>query len=146
MDGGELQTRFELYWWVWGGNLSIFPSGSTAPLTIWCFLCKYTFIFPYVTLPLCFKHTCNAHLHLSTFSWTSLDLPHCLTSAPQQKWDESSGLCVLFSFKAPLWKQGHRPHVRRNTGPSQEPSKCPIHAEELLNQSLKIRPTDVVAA
>lgn len=65
----------------------------------------------------------------------SLDLPHCLASAHKQKWVESNGLCVLFSFKAPLWKQGHRPHVRQNTDPSQQPSKCPIHAEALLSQS-----------
>lgn len=65
----------------------------------------------------------------------SLDLPPCLVSAHKQKWVESNGLCILFSFKAPLWKQGHRPHVRQNTDPSQQPSKCPIHAEALLSQS-----------
>lgn len=81
---------------------------------------------------------------LIIFFPTSLDLPHCLTFSHTRKWAESNGLRILFSFFDTLWNEGHGPHVRRNTGPSQQSSKCPIHVEALLSQFLKIYSTDVV--
>lgn len=78
------------------------------------------------------------------FFSASLDLPHCLTFSHTHKWAESNALRILFSFFDTVWNEGHRPHVRNNTAPSQQSSKCPIHVEALLSQFLKIYPTDVV--
>lgn len=41
---------------------------------------------------------------------------------------------ILFSFLATLWNEGHRPHAKHNTGPSQHSFKCLIHAKALLSQ------------
>lgn len=50
-----------------------------------------------------------------------------------------------FPFFDTVWNEGHRPHARPNTGPSQQSSKCLIHVEAPLSQFLKIYSTDVVA-
>lgn len=67
-------------------------------------------------------------LHAWTCPVASLLVAH--TNGPSQMVYAS---CFLFSTLF----EGHRPHVRHNTGPSQQSTKCPIHVEALLSQILK---------